>query len=180
MIPGFINRGPQVGEMEISDFELRCGFPLPLDYREFLRRQNGGHRTSKSEIEDARNTPEEAKELIPPKNLFLSLGLASAIGYSINDVPQLVSTGLIADEPDLLRDLDVALNLCRLLDCPANLLPIAKVNYGENHLLLSLDGPEAGEVRFLYDPDGYCEWHCESIARSFTDLLNGYDQWEHA
>ena len=42
VLPGFVTRGPVVGEQEVAAFEARCGFRLPPDYRQFLLDQNGG------------------------------------------------------------------------------------------------------------------------------------------
>ena len=52
------------------------------------------------------------------------------------------------------------------------------MGYHDDLLLLRLDGPDAGAVYFSYDPDGYCEWHCHRVARSFADLLRDQEGWD--
>lgn len=178
-LPGF-DRGPQVTDEDLSAFEQRWGLPLPEGYREFLLAQNGGHRVTASEMEQAERVPPDVRKQIPPKHHFLSLGVAATAGYTLDDVRTEIDSGVLPELPELRGDLEVSLMWWRHLEYPSSILPIAKTQYGQNELLLQLDGPRTGEVTFLYDPDGYCEWHCEFVAASFGEMVEAFDSWKHA
>lgn len=181
VFPGFVDRGPPVGEGEIAAFEGRCGFRLPPDYRGFLLEQNGGERPT------IRRTQEEVPEgWVPRPHRFLSLGVAAAAGLSVEEVTALAAAALSVEDvttlmelPELTSDLEVQMRLCRGDGGPGyyppELLPVA-VRYHDDLLLLRLDGPDAGAVYFSCDPDGYCEWHCLRVAGSFAELLRDLDE----
>ena len=89
----------------------------------------------------------------------------------------------LTEFPDLINDLEVQMRLCRGDGGPGyyppELLPVA-VGYHDDLLLLRLNGPDAGAVYFSFDPDGYCAWHCHRVARSFADLLRGFEGGDQA
>jgi hypothetical protein len=47
-------------------------------------------------------------------------------------------------------------------------------------LLLRLEGADVGAVYFAYDPDGYCEWHCDRVSGSFAEMLRDFEAWKFA
>ena len=170
MLPGFVDRGPPVGEGEIAAFEGRCGFRLPPDYRGFLLAQNGGERFPAPRTEE-----EVVEDWAPRPHRFFSLGAAAAAGFSVEEVMALDGEDLM-EFPELANDLEVQMRLCRGDGgpgyYPAELLPVA-VGYHDDLLLLRLDGPDAGAVYFSYDPDGYCEWHGHRVAGAFVCRVPG-------
>src|SRR5262249_15716991 len=151
MLAQYLTRGPVIGAADIAAFELRCGFPLPLDYRQFLLEQNGGLRAP------APRTPKELAGIgTESPHTFLSLGAAAQLKGPIDDV----ANGSLAwpAEFEVLRsDLDWLMTNCREAGYPPELLPVATVSIGV--LLLRLNGPRAGEALLCGDPDGYYEWH---------------------
>jgi hypothetical protein len=170
MLPGFVDRGPVATEDAVDAFEVRCGFRLPPDYRRFLLEQNGGERAA---------APPRNKEMIHevgalPTHRFFSLGAAAHV---TDDV---VGRGAEAAEdwPELLVDLEVRMRWWRDGGCPADLLLVAEVYFGE--LLLRLDGPDAGAVLYSFDPSGHGDGHCEQVAGSFAELLLDFESWEFA
>jgi hypothetical protein len=123
-------------------------------------------------------TEEEVVEAWAPRpRRFFSLGAAAAVGLFVEEVMALDGEDL-TELPELANDLDVQMRLCRgdggPRHYPPELLPVA-VGPHDDLLLLRLDGPDAGAVYFSYDPDGYCEWHCQRVAGSFADLLRGLE-----
>jgi hypothetical protein len=186
MLPGFVGRGPPVGEGEVATFEGRCGFRLPPDYRGFLLGQNGGERSP------VRGAGEEVPEDWAPRpHRFFSLGAAASAGLSVEEVMGWVTAldgedswrEFLTEFPELTNDLGVQMRLCRgdgrPQYYPPELLPVA-VGYHDDLLLLRLDGPDAGAVYFSYDPDGYCAWHCHRVAGSFAELLRDLERGDHA
>jgi hypothetical protein len=175
MLSRFLTRGPVIGEAEIATFEGRCGFPLPSDYRQFLLDQNGGLRAP------APRTPKElAKFGTAFPHTFLSLGAAAPLEGLMEEVEK--DPLAWPEEFELLRsDLDWVMINCRAAGWgayPPELLPVAAVSIGD--LLLRLEGPRAGEVLYLPDPDGYCEWHLSTVAGSFAELLRDFEDWDWA
>ena len=180
MLPGFVDRGPVVGADEIAAFEERCGYRLPADYRAFLLAQNGGARSLPAHMEDDATENWTQRMVRTPR--FYSLGAAAAAGFTVAEaLEQLSLIGhfedwmeLEAEFPGLLHDLDVKMHICRGDGShgyyPPELLPIGTGGY-ENLLLLRVDGPDAGAVFSTWDPDGYCEWHCDREAGSFVEYL---------
>ena len=173
MLPGFITRGPLLSDAEVATFEGRAGFRLPPDFRRFLLDQNGGERASALRPEEA-----IAADGYPRSHRFFSLGAAVAAGLSVDEADDL--GGEVAEAwPELLGDLELRIRWCRAGGYPTELLPVAEVYQGDL-LLLRLDEPDAGAVYFAFDPDGYCEWHCDRVAGSFADLLRDFEAWEFA
>ncbi|MCC2672075.1 MAG: cell-wall [Armatimonadetes bacterium] len=171
MLSGFLDRGPTTGEAEIAAFEGRCGFRLPADYRRFLLEQNGGERAAVLD-------PDAALMLdgCPRRHRFFSLGAAGVpITADVVDLGHEAAEGW----PELLLDLEAWVHWGRAADYPPELLPIAQVYHGEL-LLLRLAGEDAGAVYFAYDPDGYCEWHCDRLAGSCSELLEQFEFWKLA
>lgn len=173
MFPYFLDRGPRVREADVSAFEERCGFRLPLDYRQFLLEQNGGRRRPAPRPEE-----DIAAEGWPRRHQFFSLGAAASIGVTLEEA---IAFGWEAIEewPGLLADLALQMHGCREGGYPRELLPIAVV-WHDGLLLLRLDAPDPGEVYFTCDPDGYFEWHCERVAGSFSELLRDFEELEFA
>src|SRR5262249_15082850 len=171
----FLTRGPVIGEADIAAFEGRCGFPLPSDYRQFLLDQNGGLRAP------APRTPKELEEFGTAfPHIFLSLGAAATLNGLIEEVAN--DPEAWPEEFEVLRcELDWVLTNVMSVGCrsyPPELLPVATVNIGV--LLLRLEGRRAGEVLHCCDPDGYCEWHLNTVARSFAELLRDFEDWDWA
>jgi hypothetical protein len=175
MLPGFVTRGPVVGEADIAAFEQRCGFPLPADYRQFLLDQNGGGRV-------ARREADEEDEDAEPTGIvqFFSLGSAAALKVPRAQVAQ--DPEAWPEEFELLsNDLDWVMANCRdagTRSYPPELLPVAEVFLGV--LLLRLKGRGTGAVIHCYDPDGYEPGHVHKVARSFAELLRDLDEYELA
>ncbi|MFL5329893.1 MAG: SMI1/KNR4 family protein [Gemmataceae bacterium] len=176
MWPGFVSRGPTVGEAEVAAFEARCGFRLPPDYRRFLQEHNGGERAPAPRAEE-----EGVGDWVPQPRRVYSLGAAAAAGLSVEDALVLYGQARWAEDwaalmefPELTGDLEVQMRLCRGDGGPGyyppELLPVADGDH-DDLLLLRLDGSDIGAVYFSYDPDGYCEWHCHRVAESFAELL---------
>jgi hypothetical protein len=175
VLPGFVTRGPVVGEAEVAAFEGRCGFPLPPDYRRFLLDQNGGRRPV------APRTPEEDEAEGPPGTVrFFSLGAAATLTVPAEDVAQ--DPEAWPEEWDVLsNDLDRVMEGCREAGSrsyPPEFLPVAEVSLGV--LLLRLKGRGTGAVVHCYDPDGYEPGHVNKVARSFAELLRNLDEYELA
>src|SRR4051812_8591522 len=132
MLPGFVTRGPIVGEAEVAAFESRCGFRLPPDYRKFLLDQNGGERAlpprTPEEDEEEDDTDDAGQRTLR----FFSLGAAAAAKVPIKKV---------AADPErwpekfhvLTGDLDWVMTCCREAGSrsyPPELLPVAEVGDG--------------------------------------------------
>lgn len=174
MWPGFVTRGPIVGEAEVAAFEGRCGYPLPPDYRRFLLDQNGGHRPAR------RASDEEGEEEPPGTVRFFSLGAAAALTAPADDVAR-DPESRPAEFEVLSNDLDRVMDGCREAGSrsyPPELLPVAEVFLGV--LLLRLKGRGTGAVVHCYDPDGYEPGHVNKVARSFDELLRNLDDYELA
>src|SRR3712207_1523043 len=116
MLPGFVDRGPPVGEDEIAAFEGRCGFRLPPDYRRFLSEQNGGERSPAPRSEEEEVPGDWARR---PRRFF-SLGVAAAAGLSVEEVLAMAAGAVSPEDwhalmafPEWTNDLEVQMRLCR-------------------------------------------------------------------
>jgi len=174
VLPGFVTRGPVVGEADVAAFEARCGLPLPPDYRQFLLEQNGGLRPIPQE-------PEEGEDEGGTENVeFFSLGIAATVKVPhekvYRDPERWMKQFLV-----LTKDLDGWMEGTREAGSrsyPPELLPVAELSLGV--FLLRLKGRGSGAVLHCYDPDGYEPGHVNKVARSFAELLRdlGDFRWD--
>lgn len=173
MLPGFVTRGPVVGEAEVAAFEERCGFPLPPDYRRFLLEQNGGERPLPPQ------PPEEGEDDGSQQVVrFFSIGAAATVA-----VPH---EAVLADPERwyeewavLMTDLAGRMEGTRdagSRSFPPELLPVAELTLGV--LVVRLKGRGTGAVLHCYDPDGYEPGHVYKLADSVAELLRDLDDLE--
>jgi hypothetical protein len=169
VLPGFVSRGPVVGEAEVAAFEARCGYRLPPDYRQFLLEQNGGDRPVAQEPDDEDGWTETVQ--------FFSLGTAATLEVPVEEVAA-DPEAWPAEFEVLSRDLDRVMTYCRdagTRSYPPELLPIAELSLGV--LLLRLKGRGTGAVLHCYDPDGYESGHVNKVAGSFAELIRDLDDY---
>ena len=172
MLPGFVTRGPRVGEAGVAAFEGRCGFRLPPDYRQFLLDQNGGRRLIPQQAEDESDGGAAEVE-------FFSLGAAATVAMPHAEVcrdPERWHEQWLV----LTRDLGLRMEGAReagTRSYPPELLPVADTPV-IGVLLLRLAGRGTGAVLHCYDPDGYEPGHVNKVAGSFAELLRDLDEYE--
>jgi hypothetical protein len=145
------SRGPEASESDIAGLETRLGFKLPLDYREFLLRYNGGDPVvgDVSGRDDDPDVPYQSGDAV---RYFFKLPTAS------DDV----------DEYEVLRP--PAEIPCEL---PRDILPIAE-DSSRNLFILEL-GSKKGCIRF-WDHESFdepVEQH-RVLADSFGDFLSRF------
>jgi len=145
------SRGPEASESDITKFEAQLGFRLPLDYREFLLRYNGGDPVVGVVYgrDDDPDVPYQSGDAV---RYFLKLPTAAG---EVSDYEQLRPTAEIP---------------CEL---PRNILPIAE-DSGGNLFVLEL-GKGAGRIRFWdhESSDEPIDQH-RILADSFGDFLTRF------
>ena len=174
MLPGFVTRGPVVGEEKVAAFEARCGFPLPPDYRRFLLDQNGGDRPVAPEPDEDEDEDEAPEQTVR----FFSLGAAAAVPVPVEEVNRDPERW---HEEWLILMTDLELRMAGGRDhgsrsFPPDILPVAEPFVGV--LLLRLKGRGTGAVFYCPHPEGYDPaGRLGKVAKSFAELVRDLDDY---
>lgn len=133
---------------QVNDFESRLGVTLPIDYKDFLLKYNGGY---------------------PRPNAFTFIDNFNKTSNSIVDFFHAIYEGY--GEGNLEIDYDYFKSAKRI---PPNVLPIAGDPFG-NLICLSIEGEDKGKVYFWdheTEPQNASYENLSLIAGSFADFIN--------